>query len=285
MHHTRSARRLVVALLAGTLLLGATAPAVLAKDGGNKDRDRAEHAQDRDEKARRRAGTELKGAVATVDTTAGTFELQVSATKRVTVKPAPEAYLTVNDRKTTLTDLRAGDAGKVTGLLDSATGRLTAYLLQFTRTAPAPAQVKGPVAAVTATTFTLTVKGLPVLLQPGTPSILTLNGQPTTLADVHVGDKGEATAVAGVAYVARFTRALPPTPTATKLEGTVTSVSPLVLFAKGMSVPVQVATPSIVALNDAPATLAEVHVGDRCTVVGLASPGGLTAFYLAFRRP
>jgi hypothetical protein len=286
-----------MALLAAAVLLGSGSPAGAKDDDdhGNQAEHALERAHDNQEhRSRRRVPVvEAKGTVASVNATAGMFELQVSESnepalraKKVTVQLSPEAYVSINDRKTTLADVKVGDSGKVTGLLVGATGQLTAYKARFGRIAPAPSHVKGPVAASFATSFTLTVNGLPVVLQLGTPSIVTLNGQPATLADVRVGDKGEATAVAGVAFVARFTRALPPTPAPTKLEGTVTSVSPLVMSAKGLNVPVQVATPSIVSLNDAPATLAEVQVGDRGTVVGIADPsGGLVAFHLAFRRP
>ena len=293
MHLTRTTRRAAAALLAATLLLG-TGTAV-AKDGDDKADQRAHQALEQARKHHRTtpAITEVRGSVATVAPATRTFELNVTdgnqptlKGKKVTVKLAPEAYLTLNDKKTTIADIKVGDSARVTGLLDAASGPITAYLVRFGRTAPAPTQVKGTVASVSTTGFSLTVGTSTVALVLGTPSIVTLNGQAATLADIHVGDKGEATVVSGVAYVARFTRALPPTPGPTRVEGTVTSISPLTLFAAGLSVPIQMATPSLVSVADAPATIADVHIGDRCTAIGIANPaGGLVAYLLACRRP
>jgi hypothetical protein len=295
MHLTRSTR-LATAFVAAALLLG-SGTAAGAKDNDDHG-DRAQHELENARKGQERrthrtpAVAQAKGTVASVDATARSFDLQVTEAnqaalrgKRVTVQLASESYVSINDRKTTLADVKVGDSGKVTGLVDATTGRMTAYVARFSRIAPAPAQVKGPVTAVAAASFTVTVNGQPVALQLGTPSIVTLNGQPATLTDVHIGDKAEATTVTGVAYVARFSRSLPPSPAPVRVEGTVTSASPLVVLAKGMSVPVQLATPSVVSLNDAPATSADVHVGDSCIVAGIANPsGGLTAFHLACRR-
>ncbi|MCU1487270.1 MAG: hypothetical protein JWN67_4016 [Actinomycetia bacterium] len=295
MHVTRPKRRLATALVAAALLLGSGTAAV-AKDGNDdgKASDRAQHAmeQAREHRKRRPAVAEIKGAVVAVTTTSRTFQVQVTdgnqpALKgtKVTVQLAPEAYLTLNDRKTTIADIKVGDSAKVTGLPDAATGPFTAYLVRFGRTAPAPIQVKGPVAAVSASGVTITVNALPVVLQLGTPSIVTLNGQPAALADVHVGDKAEATTVSGIAYVVRLTRPMPATPGPKRIDGTVLTASPLVLVVKGVNVPVVLATPSLTSLQDAPATLADIHVADRCTAVGIANPaGGITAYQLACLR-
>jgi hypothetical protein len=296
MHVTRPGRRLITALVAAALLLGSGTAAV-AQDGGGDDgkaSDRAQHAMEQARQHRKRhpGVAEIKGAVVTVTAASRTLQVQVTDGNqptlkgtKVTVQLAPEAYLTLNDRKTTLADVKVGDVAKVTGLPDVGTGPFTAYLVRFGRTAPAPTQVKGPVAAVSATGVTLTVNALPVVLQLGTPSIITLNGQPVALTDVHVGDKAEATTVSGVAYVVRFTRPMPATPGPKRIDGTVLTVSPLVLVVKGVNVPVVLATPSITSLQDAPATLADIHVADRCTAVGIANPaGGITAYQLACLR-
>src|SRR5258705_289497 len=80
------------------------------------------------------------------------------------------------------------------------------------------AEIEGMVATVgaTASTFVVTYKGQGVPLSLGSVSLLSLNDQPVTLADIKVGDKADVTAVAEagtgrlVAYVARFKRATPP---------------------------------------------------------------------------
>ena len=65
-------------------------------------------------------------------------------------------------------------------------------------------------------------------------------------------------------------------------EGKVVTVSPLVLSVKGVNTTITVASPALIARNDAPSTLADVKVGDRASVTAIRDATTVTAFLLAF---
>jgi hypothetical protein len=316
LHPTTPFRRMAVAVLAAAVVVGLGAPSAFADDDRRQDKrdevraanseqsaqralDRARKAQDK----RRRvpAIVEAKGTVVTVNPTAKTLEVNVAQAnlaglrgKKITMAVAAEAYLVLNGRTATLADLRAGDRANVRGLQDS-TGKVTVFIGRFNRPAPAPASAKGTVASVTPAsgTFTLTTPGGTASVMLGTPSIVTLNNLPATLAEIRVGDKGEAIGVTSpsgalVAYVASFTRPAPASSTPVRLKGTVASVTPasnsLVVTVNGIPVTLTMASPALISVNDVVATLADVRVGDKVTATALNTGTGLVAFFLAATR-
>jgi hypothetical protein len=239
--------------------------------------------------------------VATVNATAKTLEVNVTQAnvaglrgKKVTMAVATEAYLVLNGRSVTLADLRTGDKAGVHGLQDS-TGKVTVFIGRFTRPAPAPTTAKGTVATVTpaSNTFTLTTPGGTASVMLGTPSVVTLNNLPATLAEIRVGDKGEAVGVTGpggalVAYVASFTRPATAGSVPVRVKGTVTAVTPasnsVVVTTNGIPVTLTLASPSLVTVNELVATLADVRVGDKASATALNTGTGLVAFFLAATR-
>jgi hypothetical protein len=250
---------------------------------------------------------EAQGAVSALNPTARTFELNVSQAnqaalraKKVTMYLGTPSFVSLNGRIASLANIRVGDQGKVTGMVDPANGHVMAYLARFSRPAPAPVRVKGAVAWVLPAggTFGLTVApgGQTATMFVGTPSVITLNGQTATLADVRVGDGAQVTAVveAGtgrlVVYVATFTRSAPPAPHATEVKGVVASVNPavpsMVVTVKGRATTVLVASPALVTLNGLTViTLAEVRVNDAVVATGVVNTGGtLVAYFLAVKR-
>ena len=306
---TRLARRLGAVLVATALVVGAgttVATADQAHDRGQQQAQQAlEKARKAAEKARRTpAVVEAKGTVAAVNVAAKTFDLNVKESntaslrgKKVTFSLANPAFVSLNDRVATLADIKVGDSGKVTGLVDAATGRVVAYLARFSRPAPSLTQVKGTVASVNAAagTFTVTVPGTTATataVKLGTPSIVSLNNQPATLASILVSDKVEATGVVDatgtfVAYVAKFTRPVPVAASPQKLGGTVASVSTtgFVLITDSGVKTITLAVPALITLNDVVATLADIHVGDKATASVITnSTGGLVAYFVVVRR-
>lgn len=218
----RSVRRFAPLALTLALLAGSGVPAAADTPGRNDDKARQEAHRSLEDarKAQEKRGrkgpvtAEVKGTVTAVAAAARTFTLKVTHANQAALRGqtvgitlAPKGFVSVNDRKATLADVKVGDAAKVQGVT-GADGKVTAYVVQLTRRAPVPVRV----------------------------------------------------------------------------EGTVVTVDPLVVFAKGMNTPIQVATPSIITLNDAPATLAEIKPGDRCSALGIPTPTGLVAFHLAFIR-
>lgn len=164
------------------------------------------------------------------------------------------------------------------------------------RQGPVRAELKGTVSAVAPAvqTFSLKVssanqaglRGQTIRITLARTGFVTVNDRRATLADAKVGDAAQVQGITGAdgkvtAYVVRLGRRAP---VPQRVEGTVVTTDPLVLFAKGMNTPIQVATPSIITLNDAPATLAEIRPGDRCSALGIPTPTGLVAFHLAFIR-
>lgn len=321
MQKTRLSRRLAVAALIVSLLAGVGVQTASADAHHNSAKRAAEEGKQRGrrnledrQRSYKRSGfrvqvLEAKGTVTAVTPAAGTFELAVGEANlgslrgtRATFTMAPQGFVGLGETQATLADIHVGDRGKITGLTDPSTGKPVAYIALFTRplpAPPAPARLAGPVATLDATlgTFSLTVGGssTPTAFTLGSPSIVTLNNQAATLADVKAGDRGEVTAVPDastgrlVAYVAKFTRKLPPAPAPVRVEGIVASTSPstnsFALTVKGLTGTVTMASPSIIVLNNQAATLADVHVNDRATVTGIAnSSGNLVAFLVSFSR-
>lgn len=165
------------------------------------------------------------------------------------------------------------------------------------RRGPVVAEVKGTVTAVAATarTFSLKVtqanqsalRGQTVRITLAPAGHVSVNNRPATLADAKVGDGAAVQGVTGAdgkvtAYVVRLSRRAP---VPARITGTVVTTDPLVLFAKGMNTPIQMATPSIVTLDDAPAAVADLQPGDTCTAAAIPTSTGLVAFHLACIRP
>lgn len=165
------------------------------------------------------------------------------------------------------------------------------------RRGPVAAEVKGTVTAVAAAakTFSLKVtqanqaalRGQTIRITLAPAGHVSVNNRPATLADAKVGDGAAVQGVTGAdgkvtAYVVRLSRRAP---VPARITGTVVTTDPLVLFAKGMNTPIQMATPSIVTLDDTAAAVADLRPGDTCTATAIPTSTGLVAFHLACIRP
>lgn len=314
MHYARLTRRLTAAALVATLAAGAGASVAVADSDKEKgasraaevSRDRAQKALEAARKALRKpnrtpAIVEARGAVAAVDAAAGTFDVTVTEANqsslrgtRTTVRLGSPSYVALDGRTATLADVHVGDKAKVTGLFD-ATPRLVAYVAAFTRPAlppPAPARLQGPIVSVdpAAGSFVATIGGQPLTMFLGNPSLVTVNGQPATIADLRPADKVDATVLPDatarpIAYVVKASRPIPPA-SGSRIQGVVTAVTPatgsLTIGVGGQRLPVvvTVANPAIVNLNKVAATLADAHLGDRAEVTAIPGAGGVPVAYL-----
>jgi hypothetical protein len=326
MSSIRRAPRLLAGLVIASLVtvVGVQAASAHGSESSKQDdnqrrsaeqaKQRARRSMEDDRKSAKRQGrpvfsTDARGTVATVDATARTLDVNVTDSNNASMRGvlvrfvlAGQGFVSLGDRQVGLGDLRAGDTGKITGLSENDTHRNVAYLVDLSRPVPkppAPARVVGSVATVdsAAGTLTVTAGSAPLTLALGSPSIITLNNQAATLADLRANDRAEITAVpdsAGrlVAYVVKASRPLPPAPAPApvRVQGVVASINAsagsfTMTPRNGLTGTVTMASPAVISLNDAAATLADVRVNDMVTVTGIPnSSGTLVAYFASFKR-
>jgi hypothetical protein len=208
-------------------------------------------------------GSELKGTIAAVDTVASTVTVTPkNGGTDITLNVDASTMIKRDGKPATLADLQPGDI--VEAKYDPAT-----MLASRIQAKVKKSEIHGIISAVdtTANTFTVTPKkgGTDVTLNVDASTMIKRNGKPATLADLQLGDKVEAKYYSSsmLAIKVEARRNL------VNLNGTITAVdttaNTVTVTPKkgGADIVLKVDASTIIKRYGAPATLADLLVGDK----------------------
>lgn len=211
---------------------------------------------------------EAEGKVTAVDATAGTISIDPEHGSEVVLHSDSATRISRNGAVATLADIKVGDSAEAR--YDAAT--LLASRIEARSGNPTPqprGEVEGRVAAVDGNSLTITPEhGGPVTLTVDASTRFFVRGTPATLADVHTGQRVEASydKTTLLAAVVRVQSDDQPEPATAEIEGDVTAVS-----ATSITIAPEHGTPVTLTLDastritreDHAATAADIKAGDR----------------------
>ncbi|HEV3454995.1 MAG TPA: DUF5666 domain-containing protein [Thermoanaerobaculia bacterium] len=203
----------------------------------------------------------VAGTVSAVDATGGTLTITPLKASAVTLKTNQETRLTLDGAPAKLADIPVGAEARA--VYDSATKM--ALRIQA-RSQQALAAVAGKVTAVASASITIAPeKGSPVTLGTNAATKVVLDGAPSTLSAIAVGDEARALYDSST-LVAAAIEAESPHHQLSEVEGQVTAVgASSITIAPDSGSPVALGTDAStkVILDGAPSALSAIAVGDK----------------------
>lgn len=223
----------------------------------------------------------VAGTVSAVDTTAGTVTITPRHAGAVTLTTDGHTRLSLDGEPAKLADIPVGSAARA--VFDSAT-KLARRI--DVRSASSLAAVAGKVTAVTASSLTIAPEeGAPVTLGTKASTVVILDGAPSTLSAIAVGDQARALYDA-TTLIAAAIEAESPHHEIAEVEGQVTAVtasSLTIMPEEGAPVTLGTGASTVVILDGAPSTLSAIVVGDKARA--LYDTGTLIAIAIQAQSP
>ncbi len=209
---------------------------------------------------------EIHGTIAAVDTVAKTLTITPQlGGANVVINIGPSTVILRNLAPVTLADLLVGE--KVEAKYDSAT-----MIASLVKSETEDGELKGTIAAVDTVAKTVTILpqlgGANVVINIGPSTVILRNLAPATLADLLVGDKVEtkydlATMTASLVKTEMENGELKGTISAVNTVANTVTITPKL---GGADVVINIAPSTVILRNLAPATLANLVVGDKIEV-------------------